>query len=101
MLPRYRAWSEVRDLSTAYLYTGKTRYVYNASVLLDRIADLHPDMDYATSPSYDGIWVSRLGAIAALLHKRRDVAGRDLYGEFPKLRQNFRVGGRFEIDNVR
>jgi oligo-alginate lyase len=45
----YCTWSElpkaVTALSEAYLYTGDPRYAHKGLVLLDRIADVYPEMD--------------------------------------------------------
>ncbi|MEA3403655.1 MAG: heparinase II/III family protein, partial [Armatimonadota bacterium] len=47
----WRHWRHVRrvlsDLSTAWMYTGEPVYAHKAGVLLDRIADVYPDMDWA------------------------------------------------------
>jgi hypothetical protein len=37
----------VSSLARAYTCTGEVRYAHKAAVLLDRIADVYPDMDYA------------------------------------------------------
>ncbi|ACU02555.1 heparinase II/III domain-containing protein [Pedobacter heparinus] len=34
-------------LANAFLYTGDQRYAHKAAILLDRIADVYPDMDWA------------------------------------------------------
>ncbi|NLE56794.1 MAG: hypothetical protein GX616_00425, partial [Planctomycetes bacterium] len=42
-----RLGAAVSILSWSYAYTGEQRYAHKAAVLLDRIADLYPDMDKA------------------------------------------------------
>ena len=47
----YSRWKKqvvggLKALSTAYLYTGDTRYAHKAGVLLDRVADLLPFFDF-------------------------------------------------------
>lgn len=37
----------VDTLSSAYLYTGEQRYAHKALIMLDRIADLYPEYDWA------------------------------------------------------
>lgn len=34
-------------LADAYVYTGDTRYAHKAAILLDRIADVYPEMDWS------------------------------------------------------
>ncbi|MDP6777095.1 MAG: heparinase II/III family protein [Candidatus Latescibacteria bacterium] len=54
--------SGAETLAQAYLLTGDARYAHKALVILDRIAEVYPDMDYAVqgsygmefSPGYDG-----------------------------------------------
>ena len=43
-----RIISGVGALANAYLYTGEQKYAHKALVLLDRIADVYPDYDWAT-----------------------------------------------------
>ena len=53
-------------LAHAYLLTGDARYAHKALIILDRMAEVYPDLDYATqsmygvemSPGYDGKMVS-------------------------------------------
>ncbi len=49
-------WSTVMAgltaLSRAYLLSGDARYAHKALVILDRIAEVYPDMDYATQAMY-------------------------------------------------
>ncbi len=59
-------WSTVTSgltsLYQAYLLSGDARYAHKALVILDRLAEVYPDMDYSTqsmyalefSPGYDG-----------------------------------------------
>lgn len=49
----YYAWKywqrisyAISDLSTSYLYTGDKLYARKAAILLDRLADVYPDMDW-------------------------------------------------------
>lgn len=46
----WKYWQSLRAgcaaLADAYLYTGDTRYARKAAVLLDRIADVYPSMDW-------------------------------------------------------
>ncbi|MBN2310918.1 MAG: heparinase II/III family protein [Candidatus Hydrogenedentes bacterium] len=42
----------LRQLGFAYLYTGDTRYAHKAAVLLDRIAEVYPAMDYHAQSRY-------------------------------------------------
>jgi oligo-alginate lyase len=54
--------SGLTSLSQAYLLTGEAKYAHKALVILDRLAEIYPDMDYSTqsmyatefSPGYDG-----------------------------------------------
>ena len=54
--------SGLESLSKAYLITGEGKYAHKALVILDRLAEVYPDMDYSTqsmyatefSPGYDG-----------------------------------------------
>lgn len=39
-------FSGLNNLSTAYLYTGDKIYAHKAAIILDRIADVYPDMDW-------------------------------------------------------
>ncbi len=47
----YGTWTAVSDalsaLSEAYVLTGEQRYAHKAAILLARVADLYPDMDYS------------------------------------------------------
>ncbi|MGD9498842.1 MAG: heparinase II/III family protein, partial [Armatimonadota bacterium] len=47
----WQLWRHVRaglnSLAEAYMYTGETAYAHKAGVLLDRIADVYPEMDWA------------------------------------------------------
>ena len=47
----WQYWNEilggVTSLANAYLFTGEQRYAHKALVLLDRIADVYPDYDWA------------------------------------------------------
>jgi len=47
----WQLWRQVRgalsSLANAYLYTGDPVYAHKAGVMLDRIADVYPDMDWA------------------------------------------------------
>jgi hypothetical protein len=38
--------SGLSSLSNAYLYTGEVKYAHKAAILLDRIADVYPSMDW-------------------------------------------------------
>lgn len=38
------------DLRDAYLYTGDVEYAYKGLILLDRVADVYPDLDVTTYP---------------------------------------------------
>ena len=46
----FRRWRQIQsgvlDLANAYALTGEPRYAHKAAVLLDRIADVYPEMDY-------------------------------------------------------
>lgn len=46
----WKYWTHLNDglaaLADAFLYTGETRYAHKAAILLDRIADVYPDMDW-------------------------------------------------------
>jgi hypothetical protein len=46
-----RALTDLRD---AYIYTGDIRYAHKGMILLDRIADLYPEMDITAHHWYDG-----------------------------------------------
>jgi hypothetical protein len=46
----YGVSDDVQALRDAYLYTGEAAYARAASVLLDRIADVYPEMDVAAYP---------------------------------------------------
>ena len=68
-----RIWSIVLSglgmLRQAYMLSGDARYAHKALVILDRLAEIYPDMDYATqgnyslelSPGYDGKVASLIG----------------------------------------
>ena len=47
----WKYWRHILDglhaLAQAFIYTGETRYAHKAAILLDRIADVYPDMDWA------------------------------------------------------
>lgn len=46
----WKYWRELNNglnaLADAFLYTGDKRYAHKAAILLDRIADVYPDMDW-------------------------------------------------------
>lgn len=46
----WKYWREINNglnaLADAFLYTGDQRYAHKAAILLDRIADVYPDMDW-------------------------------------------------------
>ena len=42
----------VHNLGRAYVLTGDARYAHKAAVLLDRIAEVYPNMDYHTQSRY-------------------------------------------------
>lgn len=46
----WKYWREINNglnaLADAYLYTGDKRYAYKAAILLDRIADIYPSMNW-------------------------------------------------------
>jgi hypothetical protein len=44
---RHIYYDGLSNLASAYLYTGKQIYAHKAAVLLDRIADVYPSMDWA------------------------------------------------------
>lgn len=44
---RYLTYNGVGSLASAYLYTGDKTYARKAAIMLDRIADVYPDMDWA------------------------------------------------------
>lgn len=54
----WKYWDEIgeglRILADAFLYTGDKRYAARAAILLDRIADVYPDMDW--KPYADKGW---------------------------------------------
>jgi hypothetical protein len=54
----WKLWDHIQDglgaLADAYLYTGDARYAHKAAVLLDRIADVYPSMDW--KPYADRGW---------------------------------------------
>jgi len=41
-------YSAIGALADAYVYTGDKRYAHKAAVMLDRVADVYPDMDWNT-----------------------------------------------------
>jgi hypothetical protein len=45
----------VGDLSRAYVLTAKTSYAHKAVILLDRIAQVYPDMDYHNQSRYGSL----------------------------------------------
>jgi hypothetical protein len=55
----WKYWDNVCNglnvLADAYLYTGDKRYAHKAAILLDRIADVYPDMDW--KPYADRGWL--------------------------------------------
>jgi dienelactone hydrolase len=56
----------LRSLADAFLFTGDQRYSHKAAILLDRIADVYPDMDwkpYADRGWYHSDGGSKLGKI--------------------------------------
>lgn len=46
----WKYWTYLNDglgaLADAFLYTGEKRYAHKAAILLDRMADVYPDMDW-------------------------------------------------------
>ncbi len=52
----FRLWHEIlpalKDLSRAYLITGEARFGRKGAILMDRLAELFPTMDYATQSWY-------------------------------------------------
>jgi hypothetical protein len=54
----WKYWMHLNDglaaLADAFLYTGEQRYAHKAAILLDRIADVYPDMDW--KPYADRGW---------------------------------------------
>lgn len=54
----WKYWMYINDgltaLSNAFLYTGDQRYAHKAAILLDRIADVYPSMDW--KPYADRGW---------------------------------------------
>lgn len=66
----WKYWMHLNDglgaLADAFLYTGEKRYAHKAAILLDRIADVYPDMDwkpYADRGWYHSDGGSNLGKI--------------------------------------
>jgi hypothetical protein len=66
---KYWSWliNGLESLADAYIYTGDKRYAHKAAIILDRIADVYPDMDW--KPYADRGWIhsdggSLLGKIA-------------------------------------
>jgi hypothetical protein len=66
----WKYWEYIMDglgsLADAFLYTGDQRYAHKAAILLDRIADVYPDMDwkaYADRGWYHSDGGSKLGKI--------------------------------------
>ncbi|GGE26010.1 hypothetical protein GCM10011571_30170 [Marinithermofilum abyssi] len=51
----------LRAFRDAYLYTGDAKYAQAGTILLDRIADVYPDMDLAPYPASDGFLNSHGG----------------------------------------
>ncbi len=59
-------------LADGYLYTGDKRYAHKAAILLDRIADVYPDMDwkpYAERGWYHSDGGSNMGKIAGSIEE--------------------------------
>lgn len=61
----YNHWSLWRELvdavaafRDAYVFTGEMRYARAGTVLLDRIADVYPEMDISVWTDHDNIWNS-------------------------------------------
>ena len=54
----WKYWRYLQDglasLANAYLYTGDARYAHKAAILLDRISDVYPEMDW--KPYADRGW---------------------------------------------
>lgn len=54
----WKYWDHINNgigtLANAYLYTGDKKYAHKAAILLDRIADVYPDMDW--KPYADKGW---------------------------------------------
>lgn len=46
--------SYLQDIKEAYLFTGNIKYAYAGLILLDRIADVYPDMDTSVYMTKDG-----------------------------------------------
>ena len=66
----WKYWSYLNDgiaaLADGYIFTGDKRYAHKAAILLDRIADVYPDMDwkpYADRGWYHSDGGSMLGKI--------------------------------------
>lgn len=66
----WKYWTHLNDgldaLADGFLYTGDKRYAHKAAILLDRIADVYPDMDwkpYADRGWYHSDGGSHLGKI--------------------------------------
>lgn len=66
----WRLWVQIRygigHLATAYLYTGDPVYARKAALMLDRVADVYPDMDwapYAAMGWYHSDGSSKMGKI--------------------------------------
>jgi len=66
----WKYWTWLNDgltaLADAFIYTGNTLYAHKAAILLDRIADVYPDMDwkpYADRGWYHSDGGSMLGKI--------------------------------------
>jgi len=63
-------------LADGYLYTGDKRYAHKAAILLDRIADVYPDMDwkpYADLGWYHSDGGSNMGKIAGSIEETGNV----------------------------
>lgn len=67
----WKYWTYLNDglkaLADGFLYTGDKRYAHKAAILLDRIADVYPDMDwkpYADKGWYHSDGGTHLGKIA-------------------------------------
>lgn len=71
---RYWGWllNGLEALADGYLYTGEKRYAHKAAILLDRIADVFPDMDwkpYADKGWYHSDGGSNMGKIAGSIEE--------------------------------
>ena len=79
-------------LYQAYLLSGQARYAHKALVILDRLAEVYPDMDYSTqsmyarefSPGYDGKMFNQISEAGNLCRLCRALdAVRDALPEDP------------------